>query len=251
MGNVLDEMEAEWQALIDDVNETLSAVEGELAQQVSTDNRWLEGLHNSPAFSKLSADKIASMILKLEEFPVKTGDVVVRQKEAGDYFYVIKSGKFTVSASTSPGNIEILAQLGENDTFGESALISGDPRNASVFADTDGILLRLSKTDFQDLITNSSISYVSADEAKTMSNDGGHYLDVRRSGAGKVGNIPGAIEIPVNRLRDKFTELDKGKKYMIFCQDGNHSGLAAYLLGQKGFDVVVVKGGLAEVSATA
>lgn len=251
MGNVLDEMEAEWQALIDDVNETLSAVEGELAQHVSTDNSWLEGLHNSPAFSKLSAEKIAAMILRLEEFPVKIGDVIVRQNEVGDYFYVIKSGKFTVSASTSPGNIKILARLGENDTFGESALISGDPRNASVFADTDGVLLRLSKNDFQDLITNASVSYVTANAAKALLNEGGKYLDVRRSGAGKVGSIPGAIDMPINRLRDKYTELDKDQKYIIFCQDGNHSELAAFLLGQKGYDIVVVKGGLAELSAAA
>jgi len=251
MSNVLDEMEAEWQALIDDVNETLSAVEGELAGQASTDNSWLAGLHNSPAFSKLSADKIAAMILKLEEFPVKIGDVIVRQKEVGDYFYVIKSGKFTVSASTAPGNIEILAQLGENDTFGESALISGDPRNASIFADTDGVLLRLSKADFQDLITNSSINYITANEARVLLNEGGQYLDVRRNGAGKVGSIPGAVEMPINRLREKLSDLDKGRKYMVFCQDGNHSGLAAYLLGQKGYDVAVVKGGIAELSAAA
>jgi len=251
MGNVLDEMEAEWQALIDEVNNTLSEVEGELAKQVSTDNSWLAGLGESPAFSRLSADKIAAMILRLEEFPVKIGDVVVRQNEAGDYFYVIKSGKFTVSASTSPGNVEILAQLGVNDTFGESALISGDPRNASVFADTDGILLRLSKQDFQDLITSSSITYVSADEANALLNAGGKFLDVRRSGPGKVGSIPGALDMPVNRLREKFGELDKSQKYMLFCQDGNHSDLAAYLLGQQGYDVVVVKGGMAGLSAAA
>jgi rhodanese-related sulfurtransferase len=251
MSNVLDEMEAEWQALIDDVNETLSAVEGELAQQVSTDNSWLEGLHNSPAFSRLSADKIASMILRLEEFPVKIGDVVVRQKEVGDYFYVIKSGKFTVSASTSPGNVEILAQLAENDSFGESALISGEPRNASVFADTDGVLLRLSKADFQDLITNASVDYVSASEARELLDQGGVCLDVRKNGADKVGKFPGALEMPVNRLRERFSELEKNRKYIVFCQDGNHSELAAYLLGQKGFDVVVVKGGLAELSSAA
>ncbi len=251
MSNVLDEMETEWQALIDDVNETLSAVEGELAQQASLDTGWLQGLHNSPAFSKLNADKMAAMVLRLEKFPVKIGDVIVRQNEVGDYFYVIKSGKFTVSQSAGPGDIKLLAQLGENDTFGESSLISGEPRNASIFADTDGVLLRLSKKDFEALITNASVTYVTANEANEMSNKGGQFIDVRRNGAGKVGQIPGAIEIPVNRLRDLYKCLEQDQKYMIFCQDGKNSDLAAYLLGQKGYDVVVVEGGLSQLSDAA
>ena len=139
-----ESIEKEWQELIRDVNEALSQIEGKHRQILSGNNTWLESLKNSPTFSKLSADKLAAVILKLEEVPVKTGDVVIRQKDPGDYFYIVKSGSLTVSQRKAPGEVEMLAQLHAGDAFGESALLSGEARNASIVADKDGMLLRLS-----------------------------------------------------------------------------------------------------------
>ncbi len=51
-----------------------------------------------------------------------------------------------------------LAELGVGDTFGEEALISEAKRNATVSMLTDGVLMRLNKQDFRDLMNEPLVS---------------------------------------------------------------------------------------------
>lgn len=68
------------------------------------------------------------------------GDPVITQGEAGDLMYIILDGKVAVSrqdqgaAGQAGGKLTVLAQLGRGDFFGEMALVSGNPRLASVTA---------------------------------------------------------------------------------------------------------------------
>lgn len=239
-----DSKEQEWEALLNDVTATINLFEGESDSPLAGDNAWLDGLKDSPTFSRLSAEKLAAMIMKLEEYPVKTGDVVVRQNDDGDYYYIIKSGKFTVSRRNAPGDVEILVVLETGNAFGEESLVSGAKRNASVFADTDGTLMRLSQQDFDEMIKSSLVRYVSLAETKDMVKNGATVLDVRRKTPDKKGGIKDAQDMPLNELRDSLSELDSGTQYIIYCDNGTQSEVAAFLLTERGYDVSVMKGGL-------
>ena len=83
-----------------------------------------------------------------DEFNIENyapGDQIIRQGDPGDRFYLIRQGKVSVRK----GNPEIqIAELAEGDFFGEMALLSGQPRNASVWAKESCLLYSLHKDRF-------------------------------------------------------------------------------------------------------
>jgi putative ABC transport system ATP-binding protein len=83
-----------------------------------------------------------------DEFNIENyapGDQIIRQGDPGDRFYLIRQGK----ASVRKGNPEVqIAELAEGDFFGEMALLSGQPRNASVWAKESCLLYSLHKDRF-------------------------------------------------------------------------------------------------------
>lgn len=238
-----DSLETEWLQLISDVDDTLAQIESDRREMLHGDVNWLEGLQHSPTFSTLSANKLTAVLMKLEEQLADTGDVIIRQKDPGDYFYIIKSGSCTVSQRTAPGQVQIVAQLREGDSFGEAALVSGEARNASIVADGPTVLLRLAKNDFDQLLKTDLVRHVTTEEAQDLVSDGARFLDVRRNTPDRKGGFPDALFIPIDQLRDRLEEIDRESRYVIFCSNGNLSETAAFVLGQRNYDVYVLKGG--------
>ena len=69
-------------------------------------------------------------------------------------------------------------------------------------------------------------------------------VDVRNPGEAAAGMIPGAVNIPVGQLPDRFGELDPAKPTVVYCAGGYRSSVAASLLRQRGFaDVSDILGG--------
>jgi putative ABC transport system ATP-binding protein len=81
--------------------------------------------------------------------------VIVRQGDPGDKFYVIRKGSVDVTVSDGAAS-KMVATLGKGDFFGEAALLTGAPRNATVIAKEDVELYSLSKEDFQAVIAASA-----------------------------------------------------------------------------------------------
>ena len=63
----------------------------------------------------------------------EAGAVVIREGEPGDEAFVIVSGKCVVTATTEGGRV-VLRELGPGDVFGETAVLSDEPRSATVEA---------------------------------------------------------------------------------------------------------------------
>ena len=76
------------------------------------------------------------------------GSEIIRQGSPGDRFYILVRGMVSVSRARAGEEIEI-AKLREGDAFGEAALLSDAPRNASVRALTDCVLLSLERSRFR------------------------------------------------------------------------------------------------------
>jgi putative ABC transport system ATP-binding protein len=79
-----------------------------------------------------------------ETFPARTQ--VITEGDIGDKFYLIREGR--VSVRQGSGETQI-ATLGEGDFFGEMALLTGQPRNASIVTLEETTLYTLSKANFQ------------------------------------------------------------------------------------------------------
>ncbi len=194
-------------------------------------------------FASLPAAHIADLLEKFDMIPVKRGDVVIREGDPGDFYYVMEAGRCRVTRIV--GGVEMpLADLKAGDAFGEEALISNAPRNATVTMKTDGRLLRLQKQDFDALLRSPLLNELSFADAAARVAAGAQWLDVRFPSEYQHDRIPGAINIPLSELRHALGVLDRDTPYIAYCQSGRRSGAAAFLLAQRGFTATVLAGGL-------
>ena len=118
----------------------------------------------------LQPDDINAMALATQQDTFAKGDVIVRQGERGDVFYLIESGEVEVFKKGEGGDGPI-ATLGCGQFFGERALLSEDVRQATCIASSDVKCLYLMRDDFvlmlgnlQDLLDGKSSSAGSDDE---------------------------------------------------------------------------------------
>ena len=99
------------------------------------------------AFYRLLADTLLPLQGAMDARTYADGAVIVRQGEIADRFYVIAQGECAVSRVTG-GAPETLATLTTGKFFGESGLLAGAPRNASVIAHGEAIVISLSRAAF-------------------------------------------------------------------------------------------------------
>jgi small-conductance mechanosensitive channel/CRP-like cAMP-binding protein len=80
------------------------------------------------------------------------GEVIVREREPGDSFYVIVQGRADVVLGTD-GAARVVGGLMPHDVFGEMSLLTGEPRTATVRAATDMVVLVVGHDAFKDIIS--------------------------------------------------------------------------------------------------
>ena len=195
------------------------------------------------AFSNLPTAHIAEMLNRFARIEVNAGDIVIREGDEGDFYYVIESGRATVTRLVG-GVVVTLADLKSGDPFGEEALVSDAKRNATVTMKLPGVLLRLAKYDFIALLKEPLLNRIGIDAAKAKAQSGAQWLDVRYPSEFTYDRLPGAINIPLAEIRNAFSVLDKSREYVVYCQSGRRSAAAAFLLAHRGFKVFMLDGGL-------
>lgn len=215
------------------------------SDDTSEQDDWMTTLLQTKAFHKIPPANIQAIFMGLQQLNQKAGEVVIKQGEEGDYFYVITKGRCVVTRETPLNKEGIkLAELGVGDTFGEEALISEAKRNATVTMLTDGSLMRLSKEDFRTLLNEPMLEWVSYDDARRIVGEGGKWLDVRLPSEFDNFHEDDAINIPLYFIRLKLKTLDRNTRYVVCCDTGRRSSAAAFILGERGFETYVLKGGL-------
>jgi rhodanese-related sulfurtransferase len=190
--------------------------------------------------------------MRMQRVVCRAGEVVIQQGAEGDYFYAIVSGKCAVTRETPLNRSGLkLAELGVGDTFGEEALISEARRNATVTMLTDGVLMRLNKQDFRELMNEPLVRWVTYAEAQQLVKRGGRWLDVRLPSEYQNLAIEGSSNIPLYFIRLKFSTLDRSRPYVVYCDTGRRSAAAAFILVERGFDAYVLQGGIDSVERAA
>jgi CRP-like cAMP-binding protein len=206
---------------------------------------WMTTLLQTNAFHRIPPANIQAIFQRLQRTPCKAGEVVIKQGSEGDYFYIIVSGKCAVTRETPLSREGIkLAELGVGDTFGEEALIAEAKRNATVTMLTDGVLMRLNKQDFRELMNEPLLQWVSGEQARRILERGGRWVDVRLPSEHQNLAIEGSLNVPLYLIRLKLSTLDRNKPCIVYCDTGRRSSAAAYILVERGFDAYVLRGGL-------
>ena len=107
----------------------------------------IELLKKVPMFSDLSQRHLREISKHADQLSAKTGNVLAEQGKIGWEFIFIVEGKARVEK-----NGKVIRQLSGGDFLGEVSLIDGEPRTATVIAETDMILLVVNKTSFDHLL---------------------------------------------------------------------------------------------------
>ncbi|MCC5886156.1 MAG: cyclic nucleotide-binding domain-containing protein [Gammaproteobacteria bacterium] len=219
----------------------------DLASGADVENDWMSCLLGSAMFAAVPPANIQQLFSKFEETLIDAGEAVIRQGDPGDYFYVVKSGRCKVTrrvAREGETKEVMLAELGPGDMFGEDALIGDAPRNATITMITNGALMRLGKPDFQALLQDPVLDYMDYETLLAMlekPDEKVAVLDVRLPAEYKRGNVPGSRNLPLQVLRQNMSKLDPETLYVVTCDGGRRSVLAAYILNQEGLEAHVLQ----------
>jgi len=216
------------------------------AQTQTAGDDWMTTLLQTKAFHRIPPANIQAIFMRMQRVPYRAGEVVIKQGDEGDYFYVLVSGRCLVTRETPLNKEGIkLAELGIGDSFGEEALIAEAKRNATVTMLTDGMLMRLNKEDFRELMNEPLLQWLSYEEARDIVARGGKWLDVRLPSEHQNLCIEESLNIPLYFIRLKLSALDPKVPYVVYCDTGRRSSAGAYIMVERGFDAYVLRGGLA------
>lgn len=207
------------------------------------DVEWLERLLENPLFTKVPPANVRAMLDRLRPIDLPAGSRVLVEGEAGDCCYFLKSGRAEVFRGGDAGR-QVLAELEVGACFGEEALLSDQPRNATVTLIEPGVVLRLDRQDFFALLKAPVVDEVSFGEAARLLSSGAQWLDVRLQAEYEQAHAQQALNMPLHLLRLKVRLLDKSKTFLCYCDSGKRSASAVFLLSQLGFSAYALRDGL-------
>jgi CRP-like cAMP-binding protein len=197
-------------------------------------------------FALLEPEKMHIAMEKLTEKRYAQGEDIIVQGEKGDNYYIIKSGLVAVlKKKKGESEYSQIAVLSDGEAFGEEALIRDDPRNATCRAIKDTAVLVLNKKDFSQILKGAFIENIFPEdiEIETCLEDY-MIIDARIPPEYKEEHIYGAVNIPVEDLRQECAHFDKTKKYITYCLNDSRGMVAAFLLKNRGFDAKCLRGGI-------
>lgn len=209
------------------------------------DRKMLIGkIRQSELFKELPQENLEEMLRRMETVSVAKGDVIIKQGDEGDFYYLLVEGTAQVLRKGDGDNeAKVVAELDEPKGFGEEALISNAKRNATIVMKTDGVVMRFSKDAFNDYVKEPTLDWFSAAQAQKEIGQGAKWLDVRDSEDAQS-HLPGAVEIPIDEIRKRASELNRGVLYICYCDNGRMSSSAAFVLKQMGYKTGVLRGGV-------
>jgi rhodanese-related sulfurtransferase len=213
-------------------------------------NAWLPSILRSELLARLPGENLQAALSRAKALNVNAGETLVTQGEPGEHYFLILDGEFAVMRTSDSGLSLLIAQLIAGDSFGEEALLSDAVRNATVEVERAGLVLRLAKSDFMELIGSALVHSISPQAALDALHDGeATFMDVRTAEEFAHDGMEGAINIPLATLRDSRESLWMERHYVVVCDSGRRSAAAAFLMCEWGINADSVSGGLLALGA--
>jgi len=143
--------------ILDVADRIVNMVDGHIKSDVAVQETSVicEFLKDFPLFADLTPNTLAEIADQMVVHQADAGDQVLRQGDPGDLFYLIRSGAVDVLVDEK-GQEKKVAELRQGQYFGEAALITDEPRNASIIANEDSVFYALGKDDFRAVLEQSA-----------------------------------------------------------------------------------------------
>lgn len=121
------------------------------ALDLSVYAEYQEQFHPLPLFSELSPDSLLAMLESLSVRRLEDGALITRQGDPGTALYLVAAGEVRVFVTGADGTEREIARLFENTLFGEMALLTDQPRSASVAAVGEADVIQVSREALDQL----------------------------------------------------------------------------------------------------
>ncbi len=99
-------------------------------------------------FSQIPGEDLTDVALIATEENRDSGEEIFAEGETGDALYLVIDGKVRVHKQD-----RVIAELGQRECFGEMAILDSAPRSATVTTLRECTLLKITREDFQDIMT--------------------------------------------------------------------------------------------------
>jgi putative ABC transport system ATP-binding protein len=136
--------------ILDVASRIVNMVDGRIKSNVVVTEAVVKALFLSRVslFAQFTPDALSHIAEKMARELFPAGATIIRQGEAGDKFYLINKGAVDVNMKRDGEAEHTVARLGVGEFFGERALMTDEPRNATVLAREDTDTYTLTKADF-------------------------------------------------------------------------------------------------------
>ncbi len=143
--------------ILDVADRIVNMVDGTIKSDVAVQETSVicEFLKDFPLFSDLTPTTLAEIADQMMVHKAEPGKTVIRQGEAGNLFYLIRSGSVDVLIDEGQSKKKV-AELKQGQYFGEAALITDEPRNATIVAKEKSVFYALGKEDFRAVLATSA-----------------------------------------------------------------------------------------------
>lgn len=196
-------------------------------------------------FALVEPEKMLTLIEAMQTRKFAPGETIISQGEKSNDYYIIKSGKVAViKKEKGKEEAEQVAVLNSGEGFGEEAIIRDMPRNASIRTVEETEVLMLDKKTFENILGMSFLVNAFPEDVIEELGDSVVLIDARIPPEYKEEHIKGALNIPIEILRQEIPKMDKAKKYYTYCTNDSRGMTAAFLMKSMGFDADALRGGL-------
>jgi CRP-like cAMP-binding protein len=193
----------------------------------------------------LDDDALNELAGRVQRRRFAAGQVIVRQGDAADRFFIIRRGRCEVAEVRADGTRAVVTHLGEGASFGELALLEGTPRTATVTAVTAGEVFVLDAGAFKRLLAPSLVRGPLASDQWEVS-EVWRLPPFRSLGLDAAGRVaregswisvaPGDVVVRKGQVGDAFyavasgqLEVKVGRKVESVLRAGDHFGEIALL----------------------
>jgi NTE family protein len=106
----------------------------------------------SSLFRDLDPGLLSNLAASARRIELAGGSILFKHGDDGDALYVVATGRLRASVMDDDGVEVVLGDVGRGEVVGEFALITGEPRSATVRAVRDSVLIRVGKQDVECLM---------------------------------------------------------------------------------------------------
>jgi len=116
------------------------------------DKEIIDRLSETILFSELTVRELRKIKNEIEIVQFPAGETLIREGEPGDCFYIVLNGRLRVFVTLPDGTKQVVGEVARNESVGEMAILTDEPRSATVQALRDSELIKLSREGFGKLV---------------------------------------------------------------------------------------------------